>query len=1165
MPNLLCRHCGFINPPGMRYCGNCGKRLEEEDLPRTGRLSQDTPLLNSLPGQVGVMMGADLMERFRQAGLEASGQRRNVSILFADISGFTRLSQQIDTEEVYILIQQFASLLAKDVYKYEGMVDKFMGDGLMAIFGAPIAHENNPELAIRSAIDMQADMATFSQEVHERFNVELRLHVGVHSGEVVVGSIGSSLLMNYTAIGDTVNLAARLQQNADPGTILVSENVFQATRALIDYEPLKPILVKGVTEPVPVWRVIDIRQKPGSVRGIEGLTANMIGRKDELNKLSAAAKNLIDNKKSSFFLIEGEAGIGKSRLTNEFRSIVNNMGVRILTGQSYTYRKAVAYWIFLDILRARLNLQPNSTSELVHQALYTRLREIAPDRMLSILPYLEYLLVPSTNNPQVIERIKYLDAAQLRQRLFIAIRDYLFAEARHHPLALVFEDLHWADETSVEMISFLVDGLGDVPIMLLAISRPVQDPKTLELLDHASHTFQENYYHLRLQSLTPQQSNELLVELLTIPNLPVELRDQIIHRSSGNPFYLEEIIRMLIDEKIIQYDPSGWKPVPGANFDLVGVPDTLQGLILARFDRLNELHRRVLQVATVIGRSFSSTILFGVLSQLDTETIKGTLQHLIDREFIQPIEGQPDADYTFRHVLVSDTIYHTLLRGDRSKLHGQVGATMEALYADHLDEMVEILARHYAWSSNFERALHYLILAGEKAAHSYANQQAKQNFDAAIRLIKRMPSDPDRAYRAHFGLGNVLLLTGEYPQAYEIFESALEDLKSMDPSKNVQARSSLLRRIATTLERQGDYEQAQTHLTEAQKLLEKHPQADPVEYGWILNDLGWIEFRRGYLDEAENTLRKALKKVEKTSHADLIASIYNRLGGIFYQKDQLDQAEKFTRKSLELRQEIGDVAAVARSYNNLGLLNWQLGRWNNALQDFTQSVQLQSSLGDVEGAIEIESNLGLIYLDQGNLPEARHHFDTALASAQKIGHSFHIGLSYLHLGRFFLFIEDYQQALENALKCREIFDEIGANENRMDILVCAGQAHIGMGELTQAQEKLQEALSWLEEATASQVVQPEDRALCLRLQGLLHTARREYDEAEKSLSDSAAIYQEVGNQIEEGRANFLLARLAHQYGEKDAARAALAPALEIFWQLGAALDLEKARDLQSSL
>ncbi len=293
MPALLCSKCGFNNPPGMRFCGNCGTKLEVGTAP----LQLHTPQPGFSSDAIGVMMGADLLDRFRKAGLEAAGQRRNVTILFVDLSGFTDFSQHHDNEDTYVLIQQYLSLLAKDVYKYDGMVDKFMGDGLMAIFGAPIAHENSAELAIRAALDMQMDMAEFSQAVQESLGKELRLHIGLHSGPVIVGSIGSSMMMNYTAIGDTVNLAYRLEQHCPAGAILVSETTYQMTRALFDFMAVAPLVLKGIQQPVPAYRVLAAKTNPGETRGIEGLHAPLIGRDEELAQLKRITDQVLEEKK----------------------------------------------------------------------------------------------------------------------------------------------------------------------------------------------------------------------------------------------------------------------------------------------------------------------------------------------------------------------------------------------------------------------------------------------------------------------------------------------------------------------------------------------------------------------------------------------------------------------------------------------------------------------------------------------------------------------------------------------------------------------------------------------------------------------------------------------------------------------------------------------------
>ena len=316
------------------------------------------------------MTGSDLLERFRQAGLEASGQRRSVTILFVDLSGYTSLSEQLDDEELYSLVQKFIRLLVNDVYKYEGMVDKLTGDGLMALFGAPIAHENNAERAMRSAMDMMADVARLSHEL-DLHGHELRIHIGLNAGTVIVGGLGGDGLMNYTAIGDSVNLARRLEETADPGMILVSKNVYQQTYRLFDFEALAPLTLKHISRPISAYRFLGPKANPGMVRGLEGLRAPMIGRQNEFRQVQAMVDRLVHERQGGVMLLVGEGGMGKSRLTREIKAQLDFTQLRLLEGQSLTYRRAIAYWIFQDMLRNFLGLTPESPEEEVRR----RLRE----------------------------------------------------------------------------------------------------------------------------------------------------------------------------------------------------------------------------------------------------------------------------------------------------------------------------------------------------------------------------------------------------------------------------------------------------------------------------------------------------------------------------------------------------------------------------------------------------------------------------------------------------------------------------------------------------------------------------------------------------------------------------------------------------------------------
>jgi len=1153
-----CPSCGFNNPSGMRFCGNCGAHLNSSpDIPRTEPV--ESPLS---PEHLGIMVGTDLLERFRRAGLEATGQRRNVTILFADLSGYTGLAAHIDSDDLYELVGKFTNILADDVYKYEGMVDKFTGDGLMAIFGAPIAHENNAELAVRSALDMQVDVEQLSYEVKSRLGAELHVRIGLHSGSVIVGGIGTDKLMNYTAIGDTVNLAQRLEETASPGTILTSESVYRQTRALVDFEPTPSLQLRGILHPTKGYRVVGLKPAPGSVRGIEGLRAPMIGRDSELRQLMQAIGTLATYKQGQFILIVGEAGIGKSRLVTELMELTRQVPVGMYEGHSLTYRRSVSYWMFLDLLRDYLQVNPDTPASQIRESLAESAERVLGFRASEVIPYLEQLLSLPPADGVMSQRVEYLEASQLRQQIFLAVRDLIVAEARYHPTVIILEDLHWVDEASLELLHFLLDSVRQAPLLIIAVTRPFHGGTTGKIVEWSRQNLVEQFSTIQLQNLSPHQSEQLLSQLLTIPNLPEKLREQIIQRAAGIPFYLEEILRMLIDEGVIQRKGNQWLLVEGMDIKSLGVPETLQGLILARFDHIERPLRRVLQVASVIGRQFSLPVLMIVLSSMDERELIKALSRLIEREFILPQPGSNSTEFVFNHVLVSDAIYSTLLKRERSELHGQVGEAIEIIYADRLDEQIDLLARHFSWSPKKNRALHYLILAGQKAARRYINDQARRYFEDALTLLPTVKHTKGQAYQVHVGLGDILLLTGEYPLARQHYQRTLDNINAESSDQFTEEQCILQRKVGTTYERQGNYEEALTCLAKAQWMADKSPSPMPIEKARILNDIGWINFRRGNLEEAEKYLIDALGLVKDTSRYDVTASIYNRLGGVYFQKDQLDHASNYVQKSLAMREEIGDIVAVARSYNNLGLLSWKRGQWDSALANFMRSVELHANLGDVEGEVELTTNLALLQLDRGNIEEAKKNLDKSLATAQQIGHNYIIGITYLYYSRLYLSMEDWQTAIDYSNRSLAILREIGDMDHMVDVHVNLGLALLGQGCPDQAKQQGEEALQLINQTDGSNVsAQAENRGRALRLLGETNRLQGNYEGAEKLVKEAATLFVGVGNQLEQSRSAVSMAMLALSRGDQIGARVLFNEARLIFRQLGANLDLQKLEEL----
>jgi adenylate cyclase len=1144
----------------MRFCGNCGSRLVGNPAVTSPSLGLKAPD-NSTMERLGVLMGADLMERLRTAGIEAAGQRRTVTVLFTDLTGFTALSEQMDSEDVYDIVQQYVQVLVNNVYKYEGIVDKLTGDGLMALFGAPISHENNAERAVRAALDMQADIHQLSKEIRKKYKVDLRMRIGLHSGTVVVGGMGSNMMMDYTAVGDTVNLAHRIEEAAPPNTILVSESVYRQTRALFDFQHVSVLNPKGITRAVIAFSVIKLKDRPGQVRGIEGLSAPMIGRDMELNRLKQILADLLQIQRGQFVFITGEAGLGKSRLTAEFITTLDPREVRVLEAQSLAYRRSIAYWIFLALIHQYLGLPPNTSKHQVHQRLIHALEQLDAGQGSDTLTYLEHLLSLPYSDPYAANRLRYLDAEQLRQQIFLAVRDLLVAESKRQPLILILEDLHWADEASLNLLYFLLESLRHSPILILCISRQILPGALSRIHDWAKTHLSSQFHTLPLQGLSPSQSSQLLFQLLTIPDLPETLREQILDRAAGVPFYLEEILRMFIDEHVLRRENNHWRVEPGVDTSQLGVPDTLQGLILTRFDRLAETERQVLQVASVIGKNFTVPVLKEVLSGPSIEQMPRALDLLVERDFIQPLPGSSEAEYTFRHILMSDAIYSTILRKERSKMHELVGEAIERLFADDLENQIELLANHYLWSPSQDKALYYLTRAGERAAARYANSQAQQHFEQALKILPKVTHTLAEALRILSGLGDVLVLVGEYVTARKHYQDALSAIRSEGSGQFSIEHCSLLRKIGNTFERQGDYDQAQDYLNQAQQILEGLDSPQPVEKARILNDMGWINFRRGNLDEAEAQLNQAQSLLEKTSQYDVIASIYNRLGGIYYFEDQLDQASIYVRKSLALREEIGDIVAVARSYNNLGLLSWRKGDWESALTNFMRGVELHANLGDVEGVMEVNSNLGLLLIDRGNIGLAKKHLETALTTAQQSGLSYGIGVTYLHFSYLYLSSKDWKTALEYCGRSLAILREIDDQDHMVEIFTNFGTAWLGLGDLELARKWANEALHLCEELGAeAPQTQAEPRGRALRLLGNICRRCGDYDEAGELIRSSLAIFQNAGNQLEQGRSALSLAVLQSQTNDYASARMFFNEARLIFRQLGATLDMASLND-----
>jgi adenylate cyclase len=888
----------------------------------------------------------------------------------------------------------------------------------------------------------------------------------------------------------------------------------------------------------------------------------MIGRDGELERMRQTVNAMNSERVGRFVALHGEAGLGKSRLISEFKAFLSQLPVQVMEGYSLVYRKGVSYWLFQDALQRMLELDADTSKEDAQAALRAHVTRSMPERGEEILPYLEHLLSLPLSNPNAARRIEFLTADQLRQQIFLAVRELLLADSRNRPVVLILEDLHWADDGSLELIDYLQNLLLNHPIEIVAVSRTFTGGKLENIVKRATDQLRLRFTDLSLNYLSPDQADRLLSQLTNINNMPESLRNDIVQRASGIPLYLEEILRMLMDRRLLMREDNHWRLAEDVDLKALGVPNTLEGLILTRFDHLEPLQRHVLKVASVIGRTFTRALLVACLPVLSDTEARDAIGVLFEREFILP-DHSPGGEYMFKHVIVSDTIYSTLLKRERKELHGLVADAIERVYVGHLENQIDVLARHYFWSDYRDRALHYLILAGQKSGRDYNPSQSLKYFDDALSLLPEVTHTALQAVQVHAGRGDAIILSGDFPAtraAYELAAHAIAGAKDA----SAETASELQRKIGMTFVNQGEYDRAMECMDRATDILKQAGLNSPAELAQILNDTGWMFFRRGRMDEAENYLLQALALAETTRRLDVISSIYNHMGGLYFSRERLKEASEYASKSLALVLEIGDLRTVARLYNNLGLLGWRRGVWDEALENFQRSSEIYAKLGDVVGMIELKGNLGLLQIDRGYPDEARRHLEEAWNSAQKIGHSFNIAVTTHYLAKLYIAQSDWHNALDYSLRSEELFKNQDDEDYLGDVYVNLGSIYLGKKELVTAMRYAELALERLQSEEANN----EDKGRALHLMGDISQASGDYLRAKQLYHEAEEVFNTNANQLERGRLLLSLARLASAQSNQLLAKSSLMLAQKLFEELGARLDmikLERLRNKQTGI
>ena len=718
-----CPQCGAQLPTEARFCQKCGHRLAgTEPEPAESRLHQYIPkeLLAKL-------------ESARAAG-GVQGERRIVTMLFCDVQGSTAAAEKLDPEEwAEIMNGAFEHLIAP-VYRYEGTLARLMGDAILAFFGAPITHEDDPQRAVLAALDIIGRSVSYREEVQRSWGVDFNVRVGINTGLVVVGEVGSDLRVEYTAMGDAINLAARMEQTAEPGTVQISGATYRLVAPLFDVEDLGGVEVKGKEEPVQSYRVLRQSALPGKLRGIAGLDSEMVGREDEIKTLVEGIEALRYGRAQIFSII-GEAGLGKSRLVAELRHTLaagdalatngaepggggddaDQRAVVWYEGRSLSFESSTAYAPFASLLSSCFDLRPEQTDEEQYESIKSKIGTVLPDRIDDTAPFIATLLGIALSDDEAGERVRYLEPPQLRERVFAATCDFLKQLARTQPLVLVFEDLHWVDPTSLELLERVLAITDQAPLMVIGVFRPWRQDPSWRFHETATRDYSHRYTPIQLEPLDGDDSRQLVANLLHVEDLPEKVRALILTKSEGNPFFVEEVIRSLLDSALVVRENSHWRAT--REIENIAIPDTLAGVINARLDRLDEGARRVVQTAAVIGREFQFDALTTVYEA--EQDCEAALAELERRELVREKSRIPLRVYMFKHTLTQEAAYGTLLLSRRRELHRRVAECIEQTEPDRVND----IARHFLEAQEQARALPYLIEARDRAARAYSSSR----------------------------------------------------------------------------------------------------------------------------------------------------------------------------------------------------------------------------------------------------------------------------------------------------------------------------------------------------------------------------------------------------------------------------------------------------------
>lgn len=1047
---LICPNCQTVNFPQAKFCIECGVTLTGgiQDERRTVPLPEVNALEQSAWGSA--RSNGRQMARISPAAsqLSAPEERRVVTIMFADITGSTPLADRLDPEDMRAILAGYFNLMAEQIRRHGGTIEKYIGDAIMAVFGSPVAHEDDPDRAIRAALDMQAALNNFNalRQTRDPEATRLQMRIGINTGEVAAPGALSSR-QDFLITGDAVNVAARLQQVATPDTILVGERTYLAAREVFEFRSLAPLQVKGKERPLHAWAVQGLRARNLAIaqhpRGIDGLQAPLVGRSLELTLMHATYARVRDAHHSHLITLLGAPGIGKSRLVREFieREVEaarhmsgeeSALEPRVLQGHCPPYGEGITYWPLVEILRSLIGVSGDERGEELEKRFVDFVRAtLRKAKRSEEVSQVSGVLLQSVGRGlrgdhghgprREIQRStlnKDTDKGGPQAALQRACRILLEAVAQTQPLILVIDDLQWADEALLDLLEYLTGRISDYPILFLCLARP-------DFLERRREWGggQPNFTTIILDALTREETSELITELLSSYDLPDALLHTIQRRAEGNPFFVEELVRMLIDQEVLVKEHGTWRisaqnenalselaspatPPEDTLIDLhyvlpLRVPDTIQGVLTARVDLLSQVEKQVLQAASIIGRTFWLSAILELAEDLEHGLIRSTLEKLIQRDFIEESEKQArgpvenEESFSFKHVLIRDVIYNNIPRIRRSQKHAQLALWLEEQVADRREDFSELLAYHYQQAlANWSATLHIHTIDPEGSEVSREEEGSSSRLiclthrELIERTIHYLTLAGDRAYHRYYTI-----------RAIQAYTEALDLLQTSEADALTIAR--MHEKLGHAYTQRADAEEAWREYLQALKLMKEAPEVEQRELlclymhiaelatRWLSWFNTWLDMQevRTYIDEGLKLVEGEPPSGEQSSFFTYQAIWYARQMKYVPQDQRAELAELALQSGLEaqrIAEEINDANALWIALDALGFIYGKQHRYNEAHATQHRRQSLRAMIKGREELYDLYMSLGWAHEEISDYPTAARWLGEAWQVAQKM-------------------------------------------------------------------------------------------------------------------------------------------------------------------------------------